>query len=59
MNKRLEELQNLAKEQRARIHDLEQEGEDLRAEIDEGKDTQESLEDMEQKLQCKCKRRSP
>ncbi|XP_028394639.1 centriolin-like [Dendronephthya gigantea] len=51
LNKRLGELQNLAKEQQARIHDLEQEGDDLRAEIEEGKDTQESLEDMEQKLQ--------
>ena len=53
LNKRLEELQNLAKEQQARIRDLEQEGEDLRAELVEGKDAQETLEDIEQKLQCK------
>ncbi len=53
LNKRLEELQDLAKEQQARIRDLEQEGEELRAELEEGKDAQEGLEDMEQKLQCK------
>ena len=51
LNKRLEELQDLAKEQQARIRDLEREGEDLRAELVEGKDAQETLEDIEQKLQ--------
>jgi DNA repair ATPase RecN len=53
LNKRLEELQDLAKEQEATIRDLEQEGDDLRAELREGKDVQEKLEDMEQKLECK------
>lgn len=53
LNKRLEELHDLAKEQQTRIQGLEQEGEDMRAELGQGRDAQEKLEDMEQKLQCK------